>query len=74
MRLNGPGNWLDVVGKEEDSMITPIQKTREMELLFTKLCNMGKKKNLEDKITNSFRKNLLNSISTTFRWKCAGRS
>ena len=44
MRLNGPGNWLDVVGKEQDSMITPIQEDQEDGDAFYKAMQYGGKK------------------------------
>lgn len=44
MRLNGPGNWLDVVGKEQDSMITPIQEDQGDGVAFYKVMQYGEKK------------------------------
>lgn len=42
---------------------------------FSKLCNVGKKQNLEDKYMNFFEKDLLNIIiSTMFGWQRAARS
>lgn len=44
-----------------------------MVTLFSKLCKMGEKENLEDNIINSFKKGQLRGISTMCEWKCAGR-
>ena len=57
MTSKGFGNRLDVMGKEQDSMVIPGGR----DTFYKTMQCRGRKENLKDKIANYFKRDLLNS-------------